>query len=52
MYTGVTIDGKTVKGELEYHGLISQALKSQSKSLRRKQRKANGKNLHSRKPER
>lgn len=22
MYTGVTMDGKTVKGELEYHGLM------------------------------
>lgn len=21
-YTGVTMDGKTVKGELEYHGLM------------------------------
>ena len=23
MYTGVTIDGKTVTGELEYHGLMA-----------------------------
>lgn len=23
MYTGVTMDGKTVKGELEYHGLMA-----------------------------
>lgn len=23
MYTGMTLDGKTVKGELEYHGLMA-----------------------------